>query len=298
MNLGGLTFHAAAVRTWTRINHDAILTRAAAISFYAFAALVPFMALLMALTAHLLPWLAPTVMGEPGSDLAEPFHDLLPADAASFVARELSRVRAEPPTGLVSFGLTAVLWLASSVFVEIIDAMNFILGVKETRSFWKRRGMAIVMTLSQAAILIMAVLTVVAWPQIVSFLGLSRSATILATVIHQITIFVAVLLSFALVLYVAPNADQHWEWITPGSLLGTVVLMALSLLFRIYTQYLSNYSATYGSLAGIILLMTWLWFSSILLLAAAEFNKVIKNASPVDKPIELQRERARMSAFD
>jgi membrane protein len=194
--------------------------------------------------------------------------------------------------------LTAVLWLASSVFVEIIDAMNFILGVKETRSFWKRRGMAIVMTLSQAAILIMAVLSVVAWPQIVSFLGLSRSATILATVIHQIIIFFAVLLSFALVLYVAPNADQHWEWITPGSLLGTVVLMALSLLFRIYTQYLSNYGATYGSLAGIILLMTWLWFSSILLLAAAEFNKVIKNASPVDKPIELQRERARMSAFD
>ena len=113
-----------------------------------------------------------------------------------------------------------------------------------------------------------------------------------------ITVFFAVLLSFALVLYVAPNANQHWEWISPGSLLGTVVLLALSLLFRIYTQYLSNYSATYGSLAGIILLMTWLWFSSILLLAAAEFNKVIKNASPVDKPIELQRETARASAFD
>ena len=69
MNLGGLTFHEAAVRTWTRINEDAILTRAAAISFYAFAALVPFMALLIALTAHWLPLIARQVRGEPIADL-------------------------------------------------------------------------------------------------------------------------------------------------------------------------------------------------------------------------------------
>jgi membrane protein len=150
--------------------------------------------------------------------------------------------------------------------------------------------MAMVMTLSQAAILIAAVLTIVAWPQIVDFLNLSRSAAILAMVIHQITVFFAVLLSFALALYVAPDADQHWEWITPGSLLGTVVLLAFSSLFRIYTQYLGNYSATYGSLAGIILLMSWLWLSSILLLTAAELNKVIKDASPVDKHIGHERE--------
>ncbi len=282
MNLGGLTFREAAVRTWTRIIEDAILTRAAAISFYAFAAIVPFMALLIALTAHWLPWIAPKVTGTPVSDLSEPIRDLLPGDAATFVAHELGRLRGEPPSGLISFGLVAVLWLSSSVFVEIIDAMNFILGVKETRSFWKRRAMAILMTLSQAAILIAAVMTIVAWPQIVDFLNLSRSAAVLATVIHQITVFFTVLLSFALVLYVAPVANQRWEWITPGSLLGTVVLLAFSLLFRVYTQYLGNYSATYGSLAGIILLMTWLWLSSILLLTAAELNMVIKGASPVN----------------
>ena len=107
MNLGGLSFREAAVRTWMRIFDDAILTRAAAISFYAFAALVPFMALLIALTAHWLPLIAHHVNGEPVSDLSAPFHDLLPADASSFVARELSRLRAEPPSGLISFGLAA-----------------------------------------------------------------------------------------------------------------------------------------------------------------------------------------------
>ena len=81
--------------------------------------------------------------------------------------------------------------------------MNFILGVKESRAFWKRRGMAIVMTLSQAAILVAAVLTVMAWPQIVDVLNLSQSDAILATVIHHFTVFFTVLLSFALALYVA-----------------------------------------------------------------------------------------------
>ena len=217
MNLGGLTLREAAARTWTRTLEDAILTRAAAISFYAFAAIVPFMALLIALTAHWFTWIAPRVTGEPVSDFSAPFRDLLPADAASLVARELARLRAEPPSGLISFGLTAVLWLASSVFVEIIDAMNFILGVNETRSFCKRRVMAIVMTLSQAAILIAALVTVVAWPQIVDFLDLSQSAAILAMAIHQITVVIAVLFSFALVLYFRPTPSNTGNGLRPAA---------------------------------------------------------------------------------
>ena len=80
-----------------------------------------------------------------------------------------------------------------------------------------------------------------------------------------------------------PDAEQQWEWITPGSLLGTVVLLAFSLVFRVYTQHWGNYSATYGSLAGIVVFMSWLWLSSVFLLTAAELNKVIKDASPLGK---------------
>ena len=82
-------------------------------------------------------------------------------------------------------------------------------------------------------------------------------------------------------LYFAPDADQCWEWITPGSLAGTVVLLLVSLLFRIYVQHWGNYSATYGSLGGIVVLMSWIWLCSLTLLAAAEVNKVIKDASPL-----------------
>jgi membrane protein len=208
----------------------------------------------------------------------------------------LSRLQEQPPTGLISFGLIAILWLSSSLFVAIMDAMNRIMGVKESRPLWKQRLVAMVMTLSQAAILIAVFATIVAWPQILGWLGLARMAAALATAVHPIAGFIMILLSFALALYFGPDADQRWEWITPGSLLGSLLLLCVSLLFRIYVQNWGNYSATYGSLAGIIVLMSWIWLCSIALLAAAEFNKVIENASPLGKPYGQKCERASQSS--
>ena len=97
-------------------------------------------------------------------------------------------------------------------------------------------------------------------------LGLSQPVSILATAVHGMSVFVMVLLSFALALHVGPDADQDWVWITPGSLLGTVVVLGVSLLFRVYAQNWGHYSATYGSLAGIIVLMSWIWLSSVVAL--------------------------------
>ncbi len=161
--------------------------------------------------------------------------------------------------------------------------MNRIMGVQETRPFWKVRLTAMLMTLSQAAILIGAFVTTLGWPQIIRWIGLSQTAAVLATVVQGLTVFVITLLSFSLALYFGPDADQRWEWITPGSLIGSLILLCVSLLFRIYVQNWANYSATYGSLAGVVILMSWLWICCIELLAAAEFNKVIEDASPLGK---------------
>jgi membrane protein len=210
--------------------------------------------------------------------------NLLPADAASLLGRELTALQEKPPTGIISFGLIALLWLSASLFVAVMDAMNRIVGVQETRPFWKIRLTAMVMTLSQAAILIVAFVSTLAWPQIIQWLGLNQIAAAFATIIHGLTVFLIILLSFSLALYFGPDADQRWEWITPGSLIGTLILLCVSLLFRFYVQNWANYSATYGSLAGVVILMSWLWICCIELLAAAEFNKVIENASPLGKP--------------
>ncbi len=293
LQLGGLSLRQAALRTWTKLNEHEILTRAAAISFYAMAALVPFLALVITLSAWFLPWIAwffPSVevkANDPHTSVSNAvalLQNLLPADAASIVGRELSKLQEKPPTGIISVGLVALLWLASSLFVGIMDAMNRIMGVKETRPFWKVRLIAMLMTLSQAAILIIAFVTTLAWPQIMRWAGLTQPLATLATLLHGITVFLTILTNFALVHYFAPDADQRWEWITPGSLLGTLFLLCVSLLFRVYVQGWANYSATYGSLAGVVVLMSWFWICSIALLAAAELNKVIEDASPLGKP--------------
>ena len=85
--------------------------------------------------------------------------------------------------------------------------------------------------------------------------------------------FVAVLLFFALVYYLAPNVEhRNWKWITPGSLLGAVLWLALSGLFALYTSFSDSYDKTYGSLAGGIVLLLWLYYSAMAVLFGAELN--------------------------
>jgi membrane protein len=286
--MGGLSFREAGLRTWDRFNEHEIFTRAAAITFYAIAALVPFLALVITLTAYLLP--PPVRQAVSGTrQPAGPMDELvrvLPTDAASIVIKEIEELQKRPPTGLISFGLIAILWLSSSLFVAVMDAMNRILGVHETRPWWKQRVVAVLMALSQAAILIVVFATILAWPQILRFLGINLTAALLVTAAHAILVFLVFLLSFALALYFGPDADQCWEWITPGSLLGSVVLLAVSYLFRVYVQNWGNYSATYGSLGGIVVLMSWIWLCALALLTAGELNKVIKDATPLGDPCE------------
>jgi membrane protein len=283
LHLGGLSSREVALRTWNRIYEHEILTRAAAIAFYGIAALVPFLALVITLTAYLLP--SPVrreVSGtaQPAGPLDE-LLDVLPSDASSLIGKEIQRLQEGPPTGLVSFGLLATLWLASSLFVAIMDAMNRIMGVAEHRPWWRQRLEAVVMALIQGGILIVSFVTILAWHQILHFLGIDMTTAVLVTIAHGVLVFLVFLLSFAVTLYSAPDADQCWEWITPGSLVGSVVLLVVSVAFRVYVQKWGNYSATYGSLAGIVVLMSWAWLCALTLLTAGEMNKVIKDATPL-----------------
>ena len=209
--------------------------------------------------------------------------DLFPREAYGVVEQQIARLQQESHIGLISLSLAITIWLASSLFVAIIDAMNRIYGVDETRPLWKLRLVAIVMTLFQAIILVGSLLAIVVWPQFVRWMGMSEPAALLATAVQWLVVTIAVLISFAITFYVGPDADQHWEWITPGSLVGTILFLIVSLLFRVYVQNLANYDKTYGSLGGVMVLLFWFWISSVVMLSAAQMNKVIEEASPLGK---------------
>jgi membrane protein len=288
MSLGGLSVRELAVRTWRAINRNEIQTRAAAVAFYAMMALVPFLGLVLTLLVQLLPDLTGHSGAEGIGNLTvqqfrETLESALPDEAVREIERQISRLQSQPPVGLMSIGLAVTLWLASSLFLAIIDAMNRIYGVEERRGFLKLRLLAIGMTLIQAGILVGSLLTIVAWPYILRKLGLDPSTAVLVTTAHYAVVLVMVLLSFALSLYVGPDAEQRWEWITPGSLAGSLLFMGVTLLFRFYVHHFADYDRTYGPLGGVMVLLFWFWISSLVLLGAAQVNKIIEEASPLGK---------------
>jgi len=287
--LGGLTPRELVMRTYRAIEDHEIQTRAAAVAFYAMLALVPFIGLIMFLAVQLLPDLTGTSGRPKGigdltvSTFERTLDQGLPPEASKEIKAQIGRLQSQPPVGVLSFGLVITLWLSSSIFVAIIDAMNRIYGVEERRGFVKIRLVAIVMTLTQAAILVGSLLVIVAWPFLLKWFGLRADVALLATVVQYAVLFVMVLLSFALTFFVAPDSDQRWEWISPGSLIGTALFLGVSLLFRVYVHNFANYDKTYGPLGGVMVLLFWFWISALVLLGAAQMNKIIEDASPLGK---------------
>lgn len=286
MDLGGLTLREAFRRTWDKLNEHELMTRAAAITFYAVASLVPFLALVVLIAAQVLPW----ITRDKNLDPMEVLGGILPPEAAKLLVGELDNVRNRPSKGLISFGTVALLWLNSSLFVSVMDATNRIMGITETRPYWKQRLIALSISILEALLLILVLASTLLWPQILGFLKLEGVTAFLVTAAHTLSVFGLVLISFATTMYFAPDAEQRWEWITPGSLLGALLLVSMSFLFRYYVQRWGDYSATYGSMAGVVVLMSWMWLCAVELLVAAEFNKVIEDASPYGKDYGERRE--------
>lgn len=288
--LGGLTVPELARRSWKKIQENEIFTRAAAVAFYAMLALVPFLGLVLTLAVQALPDLTHLATGQE-HNIADPtvnafqktLDDLVPPEASDLIESAIAELQSRPKVGLLSMGLVISVWLASSLFLAIIDALNQIHGVEESRPIWKLRLTAILMTFIQAVILVGSLVAIVGGPELMTWLGLDRISQNLVTIVQWLTVMVMILMSFALTFYVGPDADQRWEWITPGSLLGMVLFVLVSLGFRVYVMNFGNYDKTYGSLGGVMVILFWFWLVSVILLTADQINEVIEHASPVGK---------------
>lgn len=289
-NLGGLTVRQVLWRTWNKLNDNEILTRASAVAFYAMLAMVPMIALFLTVTVNFLPDLSglnDRPAGGAGhltvTQLRGALQNVLPEEGYRVVEDQIGRMQKEPPFGLISLGLLIALWSASSLFLAVMDALNRVAGVTETRGFIRLRITAVIMTLIQAAILLGALIAIVVGPEILEWLGFRGHLTWFAIGLQWTIVVAMVLASFALTFYVGPDAEQRWEWLTPGSILGMLVFLGFTWLFRVYIQNFSNYNKTYGSLGGVMVMLLWFWVTAVVLLTAGQMNHVIEDASPLGK---------------
>jgi membrane protein len=174
-------------------------------------------------------------------------------------------------------GLLAAVWAASGAMGSIVKAVNRSYDRLETRPFWKVRIISIVLVIAggivTAGMLLLIVLGGTLGDAIARRAQLGSGFTWAWNLMRWPIAFAVVLLLFALIYYLAPNEEQrNWRWVTPGSLIGAVLWIALSGLFALYTSYSNSYTKTYGTLAGAIILLLWLNYTAWAILFGAELN--------------------------
>jgi membrane protein len=217
--------------------------------------------------------------------------DFVAPVAPGDVLKTIDRLQSDTSTGtsVVAFlvGAAGAVWAASGAMGAVIKAVNRAYEQTDTRPFWKKRLIAIVlvglMGFVLAGLLLLIIFGEPLGSAIASKAGLGSAFDLVWTVARWPIAFVAILLFFSIVYYLAPNLEiRNWTWLTPGSLVGAVSWLALSGLFSLCTSYSDSYSKTYGALASGIVLLLWLNYSAFALLFGAELNSELDKQAKIE----------------
>jgi membrane protein len=191
-------------------------------------------------------------------------------------------------TAAVAFvvGLFGAVWAASGAMGSVVKAVNRAYDRPETRPFWKVRLISLVLVVASGLVTAgMFLLIVFGGPlgeAIARRAHLGGAFELIWGLLRWPIAFAAVLLLFALIYYLAPNQEHRsWKWITPGSLVGALLWIALSGLFALYTSFSDSYSKTYGSLAGGVILLLWLNYTAWAILFGAELNAELERQADI-----------------
>ena len=185
-----------------------------------------------------------------------------------------------------AIGFFGAVWAASGAMTSVIKAVNKAFERPETRPFWRVRLIAIILVVSSgittAGIFLLIVVGGSLGDAISKKAGLGGAFQWTWSIARWPLAFCAILLFFGLVYYLGPNKDQRsWKWITPGSIVGGVLWLALSGLFALYVTFAGNYTKTYGTIASGVILLLWLNYSAFALLFGAELNSELDRQADI-----------------
>lgn len=269
------------------ISEDNVPNGAAALAYYLTLAIFPALILMLSVIAYL-------PIAHMDLALMDLLKQVMPGDASRVLSGTVREIATQRNGGLLSFGLLATLWAAANGTYAVMQQLNITYDVKEQRPFFKSRGTAIGLTLAVGALMISAFALIVLGGLIqdwlASALGWGGPIRTLFSVLRWGIVSSALLLAFALTYYFGPDVEQRFRFISPGSIFGVVILVIASLAFRFYADRFGNYSATYGGIGAVIMLMLWLYISGLALLLGAEINSLIEHFRPDAKSKGEKRE--------
>jgi membrane protein len=192
---------------------------------------------------------------------------------------------AHTSAGIVAvIGIVVGLWSASGYVAAFMRASNAIYDVPEGRPIWKTIPTRLGITIAVLVLLVASALIVVVTGglarRIGDVIGLGSTAVTVWGIAKWPVLLILVSLMIAILYWASPNAKQGFRWISPGGLLAVIIWLLASGLFALYVANFGNYNKVYGSLAGVIIFLIWMWISNIAIVLGAAFNA------------ELQRGRA------
>lgn len=268
--LHGLDLKAFGKELLAKSKKDRIPNGGAALAFYWMLALFP--AAIFVLT--LLPYMPVQHLDQAIMDLLK---QAMPGDAAGMFETTVKNVVSNRKAGLMSFGLLLTVWSASAGLYAVMQELDVVHGIEETRPFWKVRGIAILLTLASVVLVVGALALAIAGGALQSWLGhafgFSSALLILFAVVRWILIGGALLLALALVYHFGPAQKQRrFALLTPGTVAGTAALAVAALAFKLYVTSFGSYDKTYGSLGAVIALLMWLFVTGVVLLFGAEVD--------------------------
>ncbi|MGH2316751.1 YihY/virulence factor BrkB family protein [Planococcus sp. SE5232] len=249
---------------------DKATTLAAAQAYYYLLAIVPLLILLLAILPYLQidPQRAVDFIGT-----------ILPGEVASTFEETIVSVVTTPSGGLLTFGILGTLWSASNALTAFIDATNQAYGIEETRSFIKLKATAIVLTLGMLVAVIVALVLPIFGGTIIdmvkSFLSLPEQTEIIFQILRWVISIAVMSIVLALMYKFAPDKHFPFKEVIIGAVIATVLWQVVSFGFSIYVANFGSYSATYGSLGGLIVLMLWFFLTGLILVIGAEINAIL-----------------------
>jgi len=267
-------------RTLKEMADDDVLNLAAQLAYYFLFALFPALLCVIAITSYL-------PLHHFTDDVVRALGRVMPTEGLTLIQTQMLRLAERRDGGLAGLGLLGALWSSTAAVSGLIDALNGAYDIQEGRAWWKVRLIAIALTITLAVFVVVATTLVLAGPQLADWMahrfGFGSFFLVAWKVLQWPFAMALVSTAVGLVYYFAPDAEQDWSWITPGSLVATLLWFVVSLVFRLYVVRFGNYEATYGALGAVIILLTWFYLTGLVILLGAELNAEIEHASPWGK---------------
>jgi membrane protein len=285
-------YKAILVRAAKEAHADNITDIAAALAYYAFLAIPA--GLLVAVGLFGLVAGPDTI-----ASLMNRLEGVVPADAISLIRESLTRTTRNDSGGavIVVVGFALALWTTTGAMTGLMRGLNAAYDRKETRGFVKQRvtalGMLACMLVAFALSFGLLVLGPYATDWIGGALGIEGVIGWVWWTLQWPVLIAGLLLAFGGILYLGPNVDHpRWRFITPGSVFAAIVWLLASGLFAVYVSMFGSYNKAWGSLAAVIVMLTWLWLSAIALLFGAEINaeaersRELRQGKPAERELQ------------